>query len=45
LANTFQGGRNARLIEAVTRAAARGERQKLLEEIESFGQARAMIRS
>jgi predicted dehydrogenase len=36
---------NARLIEAVTRAAARGERQKLLEEIESFGQARAMIRS
>jgi hypothetical protein len=30
---------NARLIEAVRRAAERGERQKLLEEIESFDQA------
>ena len=30
---------NARLNETVRRAAERGERQKLLEEIESFGQA------
>jgi hypothetical protein len=30
---------NARLIEAVRRAAERGERQKILEEIEGFGQA------
>jgi predicted dehydrogenase len=36
---------NARLIEAVTRAAARGERQKLLEDIESSDEARATIRS
>ena len=36
---------NARLIEAVTRAAARGERQKLLEDIENSHEARATIRS
>jgi predicted dehydrogenase len=36
---------NARLIEAVTRAAARGERQKFLEDIESSDEARATIRS
>jgi predicted dehydrogenase len=35
---------NARLIEAVTRAAARGERQRLLEDIESSDEARATIR-
>jgi predicted dehydrogenase len=34
-----QAFHNARLIAAVTRAAARGERQKLLEEIESLDQA------
>ena len=34
-----QAFHNARLIEAVTRAAARGERQKLLGKMESFDQA------
>ena len=36
---------NARLMEAVRRAAERGERQKLLEPIESFDEARVKIRS
>lgn len=36
---------NARLIEAVTRSAARGERQKVLEDIESSNETRATIRS
>ncbi len=36
---------NARLIEAVTHAAARGERQKLLEDLEGSDEAGATMRS
>jgi hypothetical protein len=36
---------NARLIEAVKRADELGVRQKLLEKIESFDEARVTIRS
>jgi hypothetical protein len=36
---------NARLIEAVRYAAEQGERQKLVEQIESFDETRVTVRS